>query len=76
MISPKMFAENLKKSNLSLKSRQAILKLMPKLEMADIFEINSLFKKNIHNSQNLLKRAQIKKNIVINNFKKKLKIFK
>jgi hypothetical protein len=66
---PKTFGQNLKKSTLSKTVQEAVLKLLPKLKIQQIEEIDAILKTDIKKQESIFKKAKLKADIIIKNFK-------
>ncbi|MBT4937461.1 hypothetical protein HON22_06110 [Candidatus Peregrinibacteria bacterium] len=71
---PATFGQNLKKSTLSKTAQEAVLNLLPKLKFEQINEIDKILKNDIKKQESIFKKAKLKADIVVKNFKKAFKI--
>lgn len=75
-ISAKTFAQNLKKSSLKKEDQEVILDLCSKLTDDQIAEISKTLEEDVYESKQIYDKAEIKKDIMMNNFLAKLKELK
>lgn len=67
---PIIFGENLKKSSLTKLEQEAILDQLEALSLEQVYEIDAILKKDIKKQESIFKKAQLKADIIVKNFKK------
>ena len=71
MFNPYQFAQNLKRSTLTIKEQNALISLLSQLSNDDIDEIGALLEYDVAQQKNLFDMAELKVDIIQKSFQKK-----